>query len=312
MAEAKRQGRVDVHHHFCPPEYVAVMGEMGKRPVVQEWTINRGLEEMDRNGVATSLLSLSPPGLHHVGAEETRRLVRIVNDYAAKMRSAHPTRFGHFASVPMPHVDATLSEISHAFGPLGADGIQLMTSYGERYLGHPDFTPVMEELNRRKALVFVHPLAPVCCAPSLSWIPPALFEFTQDTNRTVFSLLFSGTFARFPAIRFVFCHSGAGVPTLAGRAAVMGMGKQFANKMPNGIDHELRKLHYDVALQANQPALAALFAYVSASQVLLGSDFPFGTSADGVRGLEEFGLKPGDLDAIYRGNAERLLPRLRA
>ena len=153
--------------------------------------------------------------------------------------------------------------------------------------------------------------APVCCAPSLGWISPALFEFTQDTNRCVFSLLFSGTLARFPDIRFIFCHSGAAVPILAGRAAVMGLGREFAEKMPNGIDHELRKLHYDVALQANRPALAALFAYVPISQVLLGSDFPFGTSADGIRGLEEYGLKSADLEAIYRGNAERLLPRLK-
>jgi 6-methylsalicylate decarboxylase len=186
-----------------------------------------------------------------------------------------------------------------------------MTSYGERYPGNPDFEPVMEELNRRKALVFVHPLAPVCCAPSLRWIQPALFEFTQDTNRCVFSLLFTGTLARFPDIRFIFCHSGAAVPVLAGRAAVMGFGREFADKIPNGLDHELQKLHYDVALQANRPALAALFAYVPISQVLLGSDCPFGSSADGIRGLEEYGLKPGDLEAIYHGNAERLLPRLK-
>jgi predicted TIM-barrel fold metal-dependent hydrolase len=121
--------------------------------------------------------------------------------------------------------------------------------------------------------------------------------------------LFTGTLAQFPDIRFIFCHSGAAVPILAGRAEVMGVGRQFADKIPNGIDYELRKLHYDVALQANRPALAALFAYVPISQVLLGSDYPFGTSADGVRGLNDYGLKPEDLGSIYRGNAERLLPR---
>ena len=120
----------------------------------------------------------------------------------------------------------------------------------------------MAEPNRRKALVFVHPLAPVCCAPSLAWIQPALFEFTQDTNRCVFSPLFTGTLARFPDVRFIFCHSGAAVPVLAGRAAALGFDREFADKMPNGIDYELRKLHYDVALQANRPALAAVFAYV--------------------------------------------------
>jgi len=311
MTEAKRPSRIDVHHHFYAPDYIAIMGEMGKRPVVRDWSVTRSIEEMDRNGIAASVLSLSPPGLHGVAPAETRRLARLMNDQGAKIRSMHPARFGHFASVPMPDVHATLAEISYAFDTLKADGIQLMTSYGERYLGDAAFAPVMEELHRRKALVFVHPLAPICCAPSLGWIPPSLFEFTQDTNRAVFSLLFTGTFARFTDIRFIFCHSGAGVPALAGRAQVMGMGRQFAEKMPDGIDHELRRLHYDVALQANRPALAALFAFVPASQVLLGSDFPFGTSADGVRGLEEFGLKPGDLDAIYRGNAERLIPRLK-
>jgi 6-methylsalicylate decarboxylase len=312
MADARRPGRIDVHHHFYAPEYLAAMGDVAKRPVVRDWTIARSLEEMDKNGVGTAVLSLSPPGLHHLGREEMRRVARAINEHAATLRPAHPARYGHFASVPMPDVDGTLAEIAYALDAIGADGIQLMTSYGERYPGDPDFAPVMQELNRRKALVFVHPLAPVCCAPSLKWIQPSLFEFTQDTNRCVFSLLFTGTLARFPDIRFIFCHSGAAVPILAGRAAVMGFARDFADKVPNGIDHELRKLHYDVALQANRPALAALFAYVPMSQVLLGSDYPFGTSADGIRGLEEYGLSSIDLDAIYRGNAEGLLPRLKA
>src|SRR3984893_14143370 len=254
MAEAKHPTRIDVHHHFYAPEYLAVMGDMAKRPVVRDWSVARSLEEMDKNGVGTAVLSLSPPGLHHTGKEATRRLARAVNEHAATMRAAHSARYGHFASVPMPDVEGTLAEIAYALDTLKAHGIQFMTSYGERYPGDPDFAPVMDELNRRRALVFIHPLAPVCCAPSLRWIQPSLFEFTQDTNRCVFSLLLTGTLARFPDIRFIICHSGAAVPILAGRAAVMGFGSQFADKMPDGIDHELRKLHYDVALQANTPA----------------------------------------------------------
>jgi 6-methylsalicylate decarboxylase len=306
------RGRIDVHHHFYAPEYLAVMGETGKRPIVRDWSVARSLEEMDRNGVATALLSLSPPGFHHLGKAETRRMARLVNEHGARLRAAHPRRFGHFASVPMPDVEGTLAEIAYALDTLKGDGVQLMTSYGERYPAHPDFAPVLAELDRRKALVFIHPLSPACCAPSLGWIPHAFFEFTQDTNRCVYSLLFSGALARFPGIRFIFCHSGAAVPILAGRAPALGLDRAFAEKLPRGIDHELRKLHYDVALQANRPALAALFAYVPASQVLLGSDYPFGTSADGIRGLEDFGLGAADLDAIYRGNAVRLLPHLEA
>ncbi len=312
MADRAGAGRIDVHHHFYPPEYRATMGTNARMPAVRDWTLQRTLEELDKNDVDTAMLSLSPPGVHHGTAREIRYLARTVNEHAAALRAERPARFGHFATVPMPDVDATLTEIAHALDTLEADGIQLMTSYGDRWPGHPDFDAVFDELNRRKAVVFIHPLEPDCCAGLIDWVPAALTEFTADTTRCVFSLLFSGTLARCPDIRFILCHAGASVPIFAGRAEVMGMARAFAQHLPNGIDHELQRLHYDVALAANRPALAALFSYVSASQVLLGTDYPFGRTADVIGGLEEFGLDAGDLEGIYRGNAERLIPRLRA
>jgi predicted TIM-barrel fold metal-dependent hydrolase len=311
MAQSPRADRIDVHHHFFAPEYLEVMEGYAKRTEVRGWTLAHTIEEMDKHGVATAMLSLSPPGIHRVTKERTRLLARAINDHAAKLRAERPTRFGHFASVPMPDVDGTLAEIAYALDTLKADGIQLMTSYADRWPGHPDFDPVFAELNRRKALVFIHPLEPDCCAHLIDWVPPVLAEFPQDTTRCVFSLLFSGTLARCPDIRFIFCHAGGAVPVLAGRATVTGLERAFADRLPNGIDHELRKLHYDVALAANRPALAALFSYVPVSQVLLGSDYPFGTSGDGIRGLEDYGVKPDDLDSIYRGNALRIIPRLK-
>jgi predicted TIM-barrel fold metal-dependent hydrolase len=303
--------RIDIHHHFFLPEYIAAMGPLANMPQVRNWTLERTHEEMDKNGVGAAVLSLSPPGIHLGVSPDSRRLARIVNDHATKLRGAQPARFGHFASVPMPDVEGTLAEIAYALDTLKADGIQLMTSYGNRWPGHPDFDPVFDELNRRKALVFIHPLEPACCAHLIDWVPAPLGEFVFDTTRCVFSLLFSGTLARCPDIRFIFCHAGGTVPMLSGRAAMTGLDRVFAQKVPNGIDHELKKLHYDVALAAYKPALAALFTYVPISQVLLGSDYPFGMTGDGIRGLAEYGLKPGDLDSIYRGNAERLIPRLK-
>ena len=310
MAYEAQGSRIDVHHHFYAPEYLEAMGDNAKRPEIRDWTLARTIEEMDKNGVATAMLSLSPPGFHHAPTDAVRRTARAINEHAAKIRAGAPKRFGHFASVPMPDVDGTLKEIAYALDQLKADGIQLMTSYGERWPGHPDFDPVFDELNRRKAVVFVHPLSPACCPNPIGWVPPVLTEFVFDTTRTVFSLLFSGTLARCPDIRFVFCHAGGTVPMLAGRATTTGLHRVYAKSLPNGIDHELKKLHYDVALAGNRPALAALFAFVPVSQVLLGSDYPFGTSTDGIAALEEFGMTPADLAAIYRGNALRLLPRL--
>jgi predicted TIM-barrel fold metal-dependent hydrolase len=304
-------GRIDIHHHFFAPEYLGAMGANAKRPEVSGWSLAHTFEEMEKNGVETAMLSLSPPGIHLGDRDATKKLARAVNEHAVRLRAEHPARFGHFASVPMPHVDDTLAEIAYALDTLKADGIQLMTSYHDKWPGHADFDPVFAELNRRRALVFVHPLLPDCCAGALNWIPPAMMEFTHDTNRCVMSLLLSGTLTRFPDIRYIVCHAGAAVPILAGRIVVTGAERIFKERIPNGVDRELKKLHYDVALAANKPALAALFTYVPVSQVLLGSDYPFGTSADGIRGLNEFGLPPTDLEAIHRGNALRLIPRLK-
>ena len=303
--------RIDVHHHFYAPEYIAASPDLLHLPPVKAWSLARTMEELDKNQVGTAMLSLSPPGIHHGTKEANRTLARAINEHAAKLRSQYPTRFGHFASLPMPDVEGSLREIEYAFGTLKADGVQLMTSYGDHWPGNPAFDAVFNELNRRKAVVFIHPLSPACCGHLIDCVPPVLTEFTFDTTRCVFSLLFTGTLARCPDIRFIFCHAGGTIPMLAGRATTVGMHRQYAKQLPNGIDHELKKLNYDVALAANRPALAALFTFVPVSQVLLGSDYPFGTSTDGIAGLESYGLSQGDLDSIYRGNAERLIPRLR-
>ena len=304
--------RIDVHHHFYAPEYLASAPEFQHLPPVKAWTLQRTIEELDKNGVATGMLSLSPPGIHHGPVDANRKLARAINEHAAKLRQQYPTRFGHFASIPLPDVEGALAEIAYAMDTLKADGVQLMTSYGDKWPGNPAFDPVMDELNRRKAVVFVHPLSPACCGHLIDCVPPVLTEFTFDTTRCVFSLLFTGTLSRCPDIKFIFCHAGGTIPMLAGRATTVGMHRQYAKQVPDGIETTLRRLYYDVALAGNKPALSALFAFAAMSQVLLGSDYPFGTSTDGIKALEEYGLKSSDLDAIYRGNALKLIPRLAA
>jgi predicted TIM-barrel fold metal-dependent hydrolase len=304
--------RIDVHHHFYAPEYMAAAPELNHLPPVKAWSLAKTMEELDKNGVGTAMLSLSPPGIHHGPVDANRKLARAINEHAAKLRQQYPTRFGHFASLPLPDVEGSLAEIAYAMDTLKADGVQLMTSYGDKWPGNPAFDAVFDELNRRKAVVFIHPLSPACCGHLIDCVPPVLTEFTFDTTRFVFSLLFTGTLARCPDIKFIFCHAGGTIPMLAGRAVTVGLHRQYAKQVPNGIDAELKKLHYDVALAGNKPALAALFTYVPVSQVLLGSDYPFGTSTDGIAALESYGLGKGDLEAIYRGNAARLLPRLAA
>jgi predicted TIM-barrel fold metal-dependent hydrolase len=316
LAQAKNW-RVDVHHHFYPPEYLDMLRGSDSTavfPGIRDWTIARTLEELDRSEVATAVLSLSPPGCRMGDREQNRRLARLCNEYGKRMATEHPGRFGLFGVLPLPDVQGSLAEIAHAMDVLGADGIELMTSYDDgenaRWLGDPAFDPVLEELNRRKALVFVHPLAPACCADLMPWVPAAVLEFPHDTNRCIVSLLFSGALSRFPDIRFIFSHAGGAMPMLAGRAIHSGMSRRFLDKIPKGIEYELAKLHYDIALAAFPIALNALFALVPKSQVLLGSDYPFHGIGNAVSGLLAMNLPDQEVRTIFRGNAERLIPRL--
>jgi 6-methylsalicylate decarboxylase len=310
--------RIDVHHHFYPPEYLAALrtpaagGESISMPGVGDWSVDKSLEDMQKGGVQTAILSLSPPGCSLGSIDENRALARLCNEHAAKLEREHPGRFGQFGVLPMPDVEGALLEIAHAMDVLKADGIQLMTSYGNRWPGDPAFEPVFAELNRRKAVVFIHPLGPACCNNLIPWVPTALLEYTQDTNRCIMSLMFSGTLSKYPDIRYIFCHGGGSLPFLAGRVMSSGTNRKFLHLVPKGIEYELKKLHYDIAIAAYRPSLSALFELVPKSQVLLGSDYPFHSVEHAVKGLEAYGVEAADARAIFRGNAERLIPRLKA
>lgn len=311
--------RIDVHHHILPPDYVATVGDDRIGPLIlagrtPEWTPAMSVEAMDRNGIATAITSISAPGLWFGDTAESVRLARICNDYAASIRSDHPGRFGVFACLPLPDVDASLAEIAYALDTLKADGIGLLTSYGDRYPGDAAFQPVFDELNRRRAVVYFHPTnAP--CSQCLPGIPAATLDFPFDTTRAVVSLLYSGAFARCRDIRFIFSHAGGTVPFLAERIARLGARPGFKEMVPNGVLPELERLYYDTALSANWLAFRSLLELVTPDKVLFGSDYPFAPEATmtaTVRGLIELGLDPDALRGIECDNALALFPGIRA
>src|SRR3954470_4728682 len=202
---------VDTHHHFFPPPYLEPLKAWSDRaglaalwPAQQNWTVAKAIEDMDRNIVATAVLSISTPGIWFGEAEAARRMARICNDYGAEIVRQHPGRFGLFASVPMPDVEGTLREIEYALDVLKADGIGFMTSYGDKWPGDAMFAPVFEELNRRKAIAYFHPLAPNCCGGTLiPTVTGSPIEYVFDTTRAVVSLLAGGTLAKMKDMRFV-------------------------------------------------------------------------------------------------------------
>ena len=265
---------------------------------------------MDKQGVATAVLSLTTPGVWFGDARAAAQTARRVNEYAADLARRYPGRFGLFSAIPLPDTDSSLHEIEYAFGILKADGIGLMTSYDDKWLGDPAYEPVFEELNRRKAVVFVHPTTGLCCRTLLPDVNPIMFEIPQDTTRAVINMLFSGTFAKFRDIRFIFSHAGGNVPMVVGRMHQYAPAN-FAEKLPSGIEYELKRLYYDIAGTAFLPAIAALTRVVSTSQILFGSDNPFIPLAETAEGVTKLGLSARDLQRIGRDNALALLPGLR-
>jgi predicted TIM-barrel fold metal-dependent hydrolase len=212
----------------------------------------------------------------------------------------------------MMNIDLTLKEIGHAFDTVKADGINLQTNYGDKWLGNPVYKPVFEELNRRKAVVYVHPLVAACCNHLSVGTFPAVIEVPHDTTRTVTSLLLSGSFARYRDIKWLFSHAGGTIPMMAGRInAFYGRRPNLKEFAPEGIFGELARLHYDTANATSVPAMAALLKLVSVSQVTYGTDNPY-FPLDQNKNLQKLGLSAADVKAIESGNVTKLIPRLKA
>ncbi len=306
------RGWIDLHHHFAPPAWVTeVRGKPLLQPANTRWTPEQSIDDMDRGGVAAGVLSITNPGLWFGDPAQSRRLARACNDYGASLVQQHPTRFGLFAALPLPDVDASLTEIAYAFDTLKSDGIGLYTSYGSTWLGDPSFRPVMAELNRRKALVTVHPTAADCCR-NLAYAPgvgPGTIEYGTDTTRAILGIAFSGDATRFPDIRFIWSHAGGSAPFLAGR--IEGASGNARAALPDGFIAAAKRFHYDTAGASNRGALISLRELVAPSQIVFGTDFPSaGSGVPLVKALADTRLFTDmELQAVGRGNAVRLLPR---
>lgn len=303
--------RIDVHHHISPPEWVASLKKSKlDTPPVTNWTPQRSLDDMDRAGIATSMTSPTLPAVGFLPPAEAAAVARASNEYARKLADQHPGRFGVFALLPMPHVDETLKEIAYAFDVLKVDGVAFMTSYGDKFLGDKAFAPVMDELHRRKATAYTHPNEPACCRNLSTGVPSVIIEYGTDTTRTIASLIFSGTSARCKDINFIFSHGGGSLSAMTERFAVQVVSfPPFKQRGFTGesVMNEIKRFYYDTAQAANPIAMASLTKMVNISQIVFGTDYPYRTGEEHVKGLAPI-FSASELRAIDRENALRILP----
>jgi predicted TIM-barrel fold metal-dependent hydrolase len=306
--------RIDVHHHISPPAYIAELDPKGipLTRETREWTPAQSIELMDKGGVEVALTSITTPGLWFGDAAVSRRLARACNDYAAKLVSDHPKRFGMFVNLPMPDVEGSLKEIEYGLDVLKADGVVFFTSYGDKWLGDPAFDPVFEELNQRKALVYTHPTTATCCTNVLKVVNDSLIEYGTDTTRALTQMIFTGRSARFSDLNLIWSHGGGAMPFLIVRFLRVARAPHIARNLPQGFLHEARRFYYDTAAIYGAGPLQALAKVVPVERILFGTDVPWGDPSEIATEIIESGVfSASDLKAIDRDNALRLLPRYR-
>lgn len=305
--------RIDVHHHFLPPGYIKAIEDrlllshgQQKSSEMIGWSPAADLEQMNAAGIGLAIGSISIPGVWYGDIALARRMARDWNEYAATVVREYPARFGFFAVIAPPDIEGSLAEIEYALDVLKADGVALLSNYDDRWLGDRGFRPIMSELNRRSAVVFVHPTL-AFAGRTLPGIRSQILEAPFDTTRTIVSLLINGVLSEYPDIRFVFAHGGGALPYLAGRIAALSHGPD--GMLREQVEAQLRRLYFDTALVMNEPAMAALKAVSPPTQILLGTDAPFLAAEAEIEGWRRLDLDPALRGRIERDNALALLRR---
>ncbi|MGP3936823.1 amidohydrolase family protein [Nonomuraea sp. KM88] len=299
-------GRIDVHQHMVHERYARWLRSHGVdapggRPL-PSWSPHEALEFMDRQGIATGILSLTTPGAYLDDGADAAYVARESNEFVAGVVKEHPGRFGFLATLTLPGVRAAIIEAAHALDELAADGVMLLANSDGAYLGDPAFDPLMAALDERAAIVFVHPAQ--LPGPPVEGIPPFAADFLLDTTRAAFSLVKHDVPRRFPRIRFILSHAGGFVPYAAHRLALTVFND--TGRDPNQVLEDLSGFYFDTALSASPAALPSLLAFAKPGHVLYGSDWPFAPEL----AVAYFNTWATD-EAINHGNARRLFPRLK-
>ncbi len=303
-----KSNRIDVHHHIVPKEYVSALASVGiktsARVQFPKWDINSSLAFMERKNIASAILSVSAPGIHFGDNKFAQKLARECNEFTADIIRKYPKRFGAFAVLPIPDMNAALSELEYALETLNLDGVGMLSNYFGKYLGDPIFKELFFELNHREAVVFVHPnTLPEDMLPKTK-VTPAILEFVFDTTRAVANLIYTRSLRRYPNIRFIFPHAGGTVPYLVWRIS---MGERK-------IIQSLKNLYFDIALSATPFSLRSLQELADITHILFGSDFPFFPEPLLDTMLEVYekyeGFSSEIRSKINNENALKLFPRL--
>jgi 6-methylsalicylate decarboxylase len=309
---------IDLHHHVIPDFYWDASnldGHAAGGITPARWSLDGAIAYLDEAGIDVAVPSISTPGVHFGDDSAARTLARQVNEYLAGIKHDRPDRFGAFAALPLPDVDGSLEQIAYALDVLELDGVSIFTNADGSYLGDVRFDPIFTELQRRAAVVFVHPTAsPDPIAHTLG-LPDSLLDYPVDTSRAVAKLHYSNTFARTPDVKYLFAHAGGTIPFVASRFAIVDQMNVIPGAEERGAFADaLPRLHWDTASAFSDPVLHMLRSVAGLGNVVFGTDYPYppdAISIGGLRHIQETGeLDDGERGAVLGASAAQLIPRL--
>lgn len=304
--------RIDVHTHVIPPFWGEALPDHGGDPagwMLPSWSPDIHLDFMDRNQIATSILSLTAPSVVGWPAEQRGEMARRVNEYVAALVAERPTRFGNFATLPLPDVDGAVAEARFALDELKADGVVLLTNYDGVYLGDPQYAPLWRALDERSAVVFVHPGHPLI--PTLPGVPGPLVDYPFDSTRTAVHMVFNGVLDDYPRLKIILSHAGGFLPYAVTRFCLLQSGLDQQGPSADELEAKFKRFYFDTALSSSAYALPSFLAFADPARILYGSDFPYAPAFVGTRFTELLDAGAGDQSAaINRDNATGVFPRL--
>ncbi|MEK4365745.1 amidohydrolase family protein [Paenibacillus sp. FSL M8-0212] len=304
---------IDVHHHIISKEMQRKQRELGMEipSFMPKWTPEIGMQKMDVGDISFSFLS-APSDLTFIDQSSANTLARKMNEELASYAQLHPERYGAFATLPLPDPAAAMEETLYALDVLGMDGVAMLTSYQGKYLSHPDYTELLTELDRRSAVVFLHP---ILIPQKIAGLSPALLEGTFDTTRAVTTMAVHRIFDQYPSIQFILPHTGGMVPYIKWRIALAAIGQDSiqVETTPEQFQAEIAKLdhlYYDSTLN-----LGTIQKLIAPDRILFGADIPW--PADSVLRIQRESvfheaqqISEENAKAIAYGNAFRLFPRI--
>ena len=306
--------RIDVHQHVVPPFWAEGLDTHGGDPSgwhSPDWSPGAAIEFMDSLGIAAGVLSLTAPGVSGWLDADRPQMARRVNEYTADLVRHHPDRFGNFVTLPLLDIDAALHEVEYGFDTLHAEGVILLSNYEGKYLGDQVFHPLWEELDRRSAVVFVHPGKPEITV--IDGLPGPMIDYPFDTTRTAVHMAVRGVLDRYPRTRIILSHGGGFLPYASHRFAELFSSINPGATSSASLLNTFQRFYFDTALTSSPAALPTLTAFAPPDRILYGSDFPYAAADVGASfttKLDDYSLTEGMRSAINHRNARGLFPRL--